>query len=179
MKLDKCNFIIPLSGSNDKEITCYVPQPNEIEMNRLFRLLGTIFSVIRKGNQDILVVLKDWRLILEDSLGDTSEEKRDALLGALDVFFERSLASATIFDEDGLDVTLDEEETEIFKGTLLFLSALYRYSPNQVVKNEMKGYYTSLNASEFKSSQKKSSSQPAAEEKKEAKVKIKKPSQPL
>lgn len=177
MKIDKYNFIIPLSGSNNKEITCYVPQPNEIEMHRLFHLLGTIFSILRKGNQDILVILKDWRLILEDSLEDMPDEKRASLLKALDVFFERSLASATIFDEDGLDVKLDEDETEIFKGTLLFLSALYRYSPNPV-KSEMGGYFTSLSASEFKSSQKRSSSQPV-EEKEQAKVKIKKPSQPL
>lgn len=177
MKIDKHNFIIPLSGSSGKEITCYVPQPNEIEMNKLFRLLGTIFSILRKGNQDILVVLKDWRLLLEESLDEMPDDKRTPLLKALDVFFERSLASASIFDEDGLDVTLDEDETEIFKGTLLFLSALYRYSPNQV-KSEMGGYFTSLNASEFRSSQKRSSSQ-LVEEKKQAKVKIKRPSQPL
>lgn len=156
MEITKFNFIISIVSDEGNPLTIYVPQPPEMELKSLAPLLGRIFTALQKEEVSPVVLIKDWELILEELA-----EKNDTIKTQVASFFERSLLGVSVFTEAGKKIEkLSEDETNIFKGSLLFISALYRYSIRAVLGSaEMAEYFTSLTAMEFQNSLKTSSSQ--------------------
>lgn len=144
-KMDLFNFVVSIPGEYGETLDIFVPQPNELELKILAPILGKFYTAVREKKYDIMVLLYDWEIIVEQVLEGENEEKRENLKNRLNTFFERSQASMTIKGKS----TLSEEETSLFKGTLLFISALYRYSTKTLLKKELGEFFTSLSASEW------------------------------
>lgn len=156
MQITKFNFIVSVVGDDGDMLRVFVPQPPEMEIKALAPLLGKIFSALQTEGANPLVLMKDWELML-----DEVAEKNAAIRSVANSFFERCLLGMSVYTEGGKKVEkLSESETEIFRGTLLFVSALYRYSTSAIRGGqEMREFFTSLTATEFQSSLKKLSSQ--------------------
>lgn len=159
-KITKFNFILSLTSDEGQDLKIYVPQPNEIEIRGIAKLLSVIFDKVTK-NENPLVIMKDYDVYVDDLFDDAT--KKTAFNAKLNAFFERSLLSASVYTETGekIERKLSEDETEIFKGSLLFAAALYRYSTRTLLSGtDMRAFYTSLTATEFQNSLK-TSSKPA------------------
>ena len=144
-KANLYNFIVTISSDEGDSLDIYVPQPNELELKLLAPLLGKFFTAVREKRYDTTVLLYDWEWSVEEALEGLNEEKKENLQKRLNTFFERSIASMTINGKEALS----EDETNLFKGTLLFISALYRYSTKALLKKELEEFFTSLSASEW------------------------------
>lgn len=151
-KMDDYNFICPYINSSGSENIAYVPQPIENELKSIARILGSLFVMIKEGKLDMVVFLKDWEVYVDEICNslDNGEVKRKAL----DAFLARSLLGAKFFTPEGdvISDPLSQEEEDSFKGALLFLSALFRYTPKQTLNSELQGFFTSLTFMEYQKS---------------------------
>lgn len=158
IEINNFNFIIPVIADNGKELKVYVPQPIEKELRGLAHILGHLFTKIRAENVDLLMFVKDWKIFAEEKCANL--ENGENSLKALNSFLERSLLGSTIFNEDGTEKEiLSAAEKEFFEGALVFISALYRYSPHYIKMLELGDFFTSLTPMEFKNSLQKSQGQ--------------------
>lgn len=156
--INNYNFIVPCMDENLEEVKAWVAQPSEAEMKKLARILGPLFSLIREKKIDLVVFLRDWELFVDD-ICDTLVNPELAKKSIL-AFLDRSLLTAEFFTADGEAIKKPSEDTlMMFKGSLLFTSALYRYSFKATLETEMKDFFTSLSATEFQSSLRKSQGQ--------------------
>lgn len=144
-KANLYNFIVTISSDVGDSLDIYVPQPNELELKLLAPILGKFFTAVREKRYDTMVLLYDWELIVEEALEGLTDEKKENLQKRLNTFFERSIASMTINGQTGLS----ENEMSLFKGTLLFISALYRYSTKTLLTRELGEFFTSLSSTEW------------------------------
>lgn len=150
IQADLFNFTFDIISSNGNSYKVFLPQPNAQEIKMLAPILGRIFTELRSEKLDTIVMLKDWELIVENATADLNDEKASNILTTLNNFFDRSILSATIVDESGIKVEhLDDDEQSYFKGTLLFISALYRYSLKASLKSDLRDYFTSSTCSEW------------------------------
>lgn len=156
--INNYNFIVPCMDENLDEVKAWVTQPNDAEMRKLARVLGPLFSLIREKKVDLVVFLRDWELFIDDicdSLTNPELAKKSVL-----AFLDRSLLTAEFFSADGEQIAKPSDDTlTMFKGALLFTSALYRYSFKATLETEMKDFFTSLSATEFQNSLRKSQGQ--------------------
>lgn len=142
---DLFNFTFQIPSSSGESYNVFLPQPNATEIKRLAPILGRIFSAMRSEKADIAVMIKDWEFIVEGALSDLTSEKAENVEATLNTFLERSLASAHIVTNEGIKVEkLDDDETLYFKGILLFISSLYRYSLKVNLKSDLRDYFTQL-----------------------------------
>lgn len=144
-KANLYNFIVTISSDEGDSLDIYVPQPNELELKLLAPILGKFFTAVREKRYDTMVLLYDWELTVEEALEGLNEEKKENLQKRLNTFFERSIASMTINGQ----TELSETEMSLFKGTLLFISALYRYSTKTLLTKELGEFFTSLSSTEW------------------------------
>lgn len=151
-KMDSYNFICPFVNDQGSENIAYVPQPIEAELKGIARILGSLFTMIKEGSLDMIVFLKDWDVYIDEICG--SLENGEVKRKALDAFLERSLLGAKFFTLDGdvIQGPLTAGEIDSFKGALLFLSALFRYTPKVTLNSELKGFFTSLTPTEYQKS---------------------------
>lgn len=151
-RMDNYNFICPYITTEGNENIAYVPQPMEAELKGIARILGSLFVMIKEGKLDMVVFLKDWEVYVDEICNslDNGEVKRKAL----DAFLARSLLGAKFFTSEGDSISdpLNPEEEDSFKGALLFLSALFRYTPKQTLNSELQGFFTSLTLTEYQKS---------------------------
>lgn len=151
-KMDSYNFICPYVNSEGNENIAYVPQPVEAELKGIARILGSLFTMIKEGKLDMVVFLRDWEVYVDEICNslDNGEVKRKAL----EAFLARSSLGAKFFtiDGDAVPTPLSPEEEDSFKGALLFLSALFRYTPKVTLNSELKGFFTSLTLTEYQKS---------------------------
>lgn len=144
-KANLYNFIVTIPSEAGDSLDIYVPQPNELELKFLAPILGKFFTYVREKRYDTMVLLYDWELAVEEVLEGLNEEKKENLQKRLNTFFERSIASMTINGKEALS----ESEMTLFKGTLLFISALYRYSTKTLLTRELGEFFTSLSSTEW------------------------------
>lgn len=146
------NFVVPIMSDKGEELKFYVPQPIEKELRSIAHILGYLFTKIRAEQIDIMMFIKDWRIFAEEFCERL--ENGEGKLRALDAFIERSLLGADIYNEcgDKIEKEITAEEREFFEGSLVFMSALYRYSPTYIKNQELGDYFTSLTSTEFKNS---------------------------
>lgn len=144
-KADLFNFIVTIASDEGEELNIYVPQPNELELKLLAPILGKFYTALKEKKYDMAVMIYDWDLIVEEVLEGYNDEKKENLKKRLDTFFERSLASMIISGKS----SLSENETSLFKGTLLFISALYRYSTKTLLIKELAEFFTSSSSTEW------------------------------
>lgn len=150
MQADLCNFTFQILSSKGEMLNVFLPQPNSLEVKRLAPILGRVFTELRSQTLDTIVLLQDWELLVDEVVEKLNQEKSDNIKKALDTFFDRSLASATIIDSNGLKIqTLNEDETSLFKGTLLFILSLYRYSLKASLKSDLRDFFTELTCLEW------------------------------
>lgn len=147
---DLFNFTFQIPSSSGETLNVFLPQPNAVEIKRLAPILGRIFSAMRTEKADIVVMLKDWEFVVENALSDLTSEKAENVEATLNTFLDRSLASAHIITLEGAKVEkLDDDETLYFKGILLFISSLYRYSLKENLKSDLRDYFTPLSYSDW------------------------------
>lgn len=155
LKATNTNFIVPCISDDGKELRIYVPQPLEKELRGIARVLGEIYSLVKSKHVEFEVFLKDCSIYVDEILERL--ENSDLKRKALDAYLERCLLNATIFTADGDELDhLSEEEKEVFKSTLVFISALYRYTMRSMQMNELRDFFTTSNVLEYKSSLRKS-----------------------
>lgn len=158
VKLTTRNIAITTTLSNGRDITAFINQPTKEESIRIAKVLGYIYTQASKNEIDLLVLAQDWEIYLDDflqGLRNPEEVKNE-----LNAFFERRIDTATIFYNDTgetVDVKVDDEAMTMIKGFLLFFSAILRFASQAVGKSKMRDFFTSLSASEFQESLKKSS----------------------
>lgn len=158
MEATNFNFIVPSILEDGVEVKCWVAQPIDSEIKGLAHILGPLFTHIREKNIDLVVFLRDWEIFVDDAVSrlENGEGKKKAL----EAFFDRSLMTAKCFSEDGDELPpLNGLSLEYFKGALLFISALYRYTFKNLLMKDMKDFFTSLNATEFQNTLRKPSAQ--------------------
>lgn len=150
-KIDLKAFTLPFV-SNRGNLIAYITLPSALELAAISKPLGIVFTAFRKAEVDMLVLLKDWRLLVEDAL--ENYEKKAQALEAIDAFFARRIDYTTIYDADtGACVeSVTDDEKEYLQGQLLFFSAVWRYASAMLREGEMKDYITSLNSTEFQAS---------------------------
>lgn len=150
-QITNCNFICPFM-QDGQEFVAHVPQPIEAELKGIARILGSLFTMIREKKLDMIIFLRDWDIYVEDICAslDNGEIKKKAL----DAYLDRSLLGAKLFTLDGdiVDSFTCEEAKETFKGSLLFFSSLYRYTPKNVLVSELRDCFTFLTATEYQKS---------------------------
>lgn len=179
VQLTKRSIVIPFSRELDdgtaENLCAYIRTPGDKELAALARTLGFLYSkfssAIREGFSPE-VLMADWRIYLEEFLGDDDKGKKQR--STLEAFFERRLSMADIFNVDTGEVIkeLDDYTYESLKGTLLFLVSLSRYAPQSFRMRGMKNFITSLNFMDYKTYAKKLlEEQQAAEREKEVEVK--------
>ncbi len=162
LKATNTNFIVPCISDDGKELRIYVPQPLEKELRGIARVLGEIYSLVKSKHVEFEVFLKDCSIYVDEILERL--ENSDLKRKALEAYLERCLLNATIFTADGDELeSLSEEEKEVFKSTLVFISALYRYTMKAMQMNELREFFTTSNVSEFKSSLRKSQDRQTAD----------------
>lgn len=164
MKIDTMNFIIPLTANNGHTFDIYVPQPLGNELDKIARVLGYFFGLQRTNDIHPLVIMRDWQMYLRESLENMSESRAADIEKSVNIFLERSLSGSFAVSADNKEIDISkfgEEEMELIKGSILFLSALYRYSPKWALIGEdgQKGYFTSQSLTEVRNSLQKQSSQ--------------------
>lgn len=154
------NFIVPIIADTGEQYKIFVPQPNEKELKGLAHILGFLFTKIRTENMDLTLFVKDWRIYAEEVCARL--ENGETKLLAMDTYIERSLLGAEAWTPEGDKVeTLTPTEKEFFEGALVFMSALYRYSPLFLKEKELGEFFTSSTSSEFKNSLRKSPNTPS------------------
>lgn len=144
------NFVIPIDGG----YLAFIPQPSKYEVIAISKVLGYFYEQISKGSSvDVIVV--DWLRIVDEALEDfaNAENVRANTLS----FLDKTMYSAFIKKPEGNivaypEANLDEEKQEYFKGTILFICALFRYASQEVRKTVLKGYTTSLTCEAWKKS---------------------------
>lgn len=159
------SFVIPFSNAAEEECVAFIPQPSEAEMIAMAKSLGYIFSRFKNAvaeGSDFLVVVKDWKIMLDEHLG--SGEKAEAQKKQLAAFFDRRILLANIFNKETGEVVKaelveDEAVMHEIKGMLLFFVAALRYAPQLLKMKELLEYTTLLSASEMQMSLKKSAAQ--------------------
>lgn len=152
MTIDKLNFVIPFVTDAGKEAQVFIPQPNDLELKGLAKFLGYYYSKVQREGILPNVAMTDYQVFIEDFLTTIPLDAKDAYQSKLDAFYERSLMGAHTYC-DGMFLTkLSKDEEEAIKGSLTFISALYRYSPKGALKGELMDFFTSLSATEWKSS---------------------------
>lgn len=151
------NFVIPLDG----DYLIFIPQPSKYETMSISKVLGYFYEQISKGaSVDVLVV--DWERIMDEALdGFVNSENVKANTKS---FLDKTMYSSFIKLPAGKVVAyneakLDEEKQEYFKGTILFICALFRYASQEIRKTVLKGYTTSLTSEAWKKSFSKSSTE--------------------
>lgn len=156
LEITNVNFIVPSLLDDGSEVKGWVAQPIENEIKGLAQILGPLFTLIREKNVDLVVFLRDWEIFVDDVLAKL--ENGEGKKKALEAFFERSLVSAKFYSEGGDELPMLEGlSLEYFKGALLFISALYRYTFKNLLMTDMRDFFTSLSATEFQSSLRKQS----------------------
>lgn len=158
VKLTTRNIAITVSLSNGRDATAFINQPTKEESIRIAKVLGYIYTQASKNEIDLLVLAQDWELYLDDFL--QGMRNPDEMKAELNAFFERRIDTATIFYNDTgetVDVKIDDEAMTMIKGFLLFFSAILRFASQAIGKSKMKDFFTSLSASEFQESLRKSS----------------------
>lgn len=161
LKATNTNFIVPCISDEGKELRIYVPQPLEKELRGIARVLGEIYGLVKSKHVEFEVFLKDCSIYVDEILERL--ENSDLKRKALEAYLERCLLNATIFTADGDELEqLSEDEKEVFRSSLLFISALYRYTMRAMQQNELQDFFTSSTATELKSSLRKSQSQSTA-----------------
>lgn len=144
------NFVIPLDG----DYLIFIPQPSKYETMAISKVLGYFYEQISKGaSVDVLVV--DWERIMNEALdGFVNAETIKANTKS---FLDKTMYSSFIKLPTGKvvaynEANLDEEKLEYFKGTILFICALFRYASQEIRKTVLKGYTTSLTSEAWKKS---------------------------
>lgn len=162
LKATNTNFIVPCISDEGKELRIYVPQPLEKELRGIARVLGEIYSLVKSKRVEFEVFLKDCSIYVDEIIERL--ENSDLKRKALEAYLERCILNATIFTADGDELeSLSDDEKEVFKSTLVFISALYRYTMKTMQMNELREFFTTSSVSEFKSSLRKSQGQHTAD----------------
>lgn len=159
MQIDNINFIIDFIMDNDTEAKCYIKQPIYNELTGIMKVLGGIFSLTRKENLHPQTILVDCLEYAEEIISELPEQLQETYKKRIDAFLSRSLLSCSIVYRDDEDMLIElqpqyltENEKLEIKKHLLFLSALYRYSPKKILLKDLKGLFTLQNATEWKNS---------------------------
>lgn len=144
------NFVIPLDGG----YLIFIPQPSKYEVMSISKVLGYFYEQVSKGaSVDVIVV--DWERLVDEALTDF--DRAESIKASVMSFLDKLMYSSFIRMPDGrvlsyAEAKLDEEKLEYFKGTILFICALFRYASQEVKKTVLKGYVTSLSSEAWKKS---------------------------
>lgn len=155
------NFEVALVLDTGEEAKVFVPQPNDVELTRISRVLSYIFREMDKNPLQILLI--DWERMIDEALSGLSKELADNVKKQTMTFLDRCVSSG-ICDLKDIN-TLSDSETSLLKGSLLFISALYRYvyQRAKIESSGIKGFFTSLSATDWKKSLSKRSEESQAE----------------
>ncbi len=157
-KIDKFNLIFD-SQFDCGKVHCYVPEPSEIELKNLSRVLGYFYTCFQ-NNENASVMLIDYDRFIDEALEPiTNDDQRNRKREQVSMYLERCLMNASFFDEEYSEIDknkLSKDDVEIFNGLILFISALYRYSMKEGRRKLIGDYFTSLSATEWIKSCKKS-----------------------
>lgn len=153
-KIDTKAFIINFTNSKGDECVAYIPQPSEEEMVSIAKSLGFLFSKWKNSEMDLLVILKDWKIMLDEFLGENTPQKT-----ALNGFFERKISLGNIFNkQNGEQVKgndLNNSDYEVIQGSLLFYVSVLRYATALYNNEKLRAVTTSLSALDYQKSLKK------------------------
>ena len=157
-KIDKFNIIFD-SQFDCGKAHCYVPEPSEIELKSLSRVLGYFYTCFQ-NNENASVMLIDYDRFIDEALEPiTNDDQRNRKREQVSMYLERSFMNASFFDEEYSEIPKDKlskDDVEIFNGLMLFISALYRYSMKEGRRKLIGDYFTSLSVTEWIKSCKKS-----------------------
>lgn len=152
-KINLKALIINFENNKGQNCVAYISQPTEEEMQAIALPLGQLFSKWKNSNLDTLVVVKDWKILLDNEIKDKS------YLKALKAFFERRIDISTIFNKDtGEKLKLSDlvdSDYEVIQGSLLFYLSVLRYATALFENEKLKAIITSLSALDFQNSLKK------------------------
>lgn len=150
-KIDRKNNLILTLMDEDSNINkVYIPEPTQQSFNSILKVLQKFYAMSFMDSIPVDVIVRDYAEIVKEILdGDEIAIKR------VDSFINRSLLGSTIFTHEGEFVPYAEckwsdEEKAICEGTLLFVSALYRYVPIQARKKGLKDILTSQTLEDWK-----------------------------
>lgn len=151
LEITNVNFVVPSLLDDGSEVKVWVAQPIESEIKGLAQILGPLFTLVREKNVDLVVFLRDWEIFVDDILSKL--ENGEGKKKALEAFFDRSLMTAKVYSSSGDELpALEGLSLDYFKGALLFISALYRYTFKNLLMTDMRDFFTSLSAMEFRNS---------------------------
>lgn len=165
------NFEVALVLDTGDEAKVFIPQPNDVELTRISRVLSYVFKEMDKSPLQILLI--DWERLIDEALAGLPSELAENVRKQTLTFLDRCVSSG-ICDLKDIN-TLSATEASLLKGSLLFISALYRYvyQRAKIESNEIKGFFTSLSATDWKKrSQKLSGDSQAAATTSEAAVSV-------
>lgn len=182
MEITIKNFIIPIQDDLGNELKIWISHPHDSEMTQISRVLAYFNKECR--NMPLDSVIMDYERLTEEALLDFNAEYRNNINKRLETFFSRAELSAVC--DDGRDfASLSESEKSTFRGALLFISALWRYTykeklpggTQKEVKELMESlsvFFTSQNATEWKDSLANASDahEPVATEPTQASIKV-------
>lgn len=136
MKIENYNFLIPYFNEDGSINTVFIPQPNKILFDTVTLIMGHFYTKIRSGNLLPEVFVNDYQAICDDLI-----EKNNMSIdnkGKLENFLEKLLISSSVINDKGdlvsfNDIKFDDDTLTIIKGYTLFTSALFRYTPAQII----------------------------------------------
>lgn len=165
---DKCNFVIPLENSVGEEFKVFIPHIPKSNVDSIAEVLGELFSRLQKGlNPDVFI--EDNQLIINsiiENLCKDNEEDKLRLQSLINSFIERSLLTAEVLFPDGEFISYpsiskdkidwDGSCFNTLRGYLLFIQALWRYTPVKTKTTFLGPFIVYQSLSEWQSSLKKS-----------------------
>lgn len=181
MKITQNNFIIEMATDEGETMQVWICHPHDSEMSRISRVLAHFNKEM--SNIGVSVAIADYERLIDESLMNYPPDFQSNLKKSLESFFSRAEASAVCSDgrkaaELGKAFFSDSERA-VFRGTLLFISALWRYTmigkgliyakeTGEMEKDEamkdIKRLFTSLTATDWLNSLQSAPAEQAAQE---------------
>lgn len=146
LEITPTHLVVPFVRDNGEEVQVWTPQPHELELKQISRILSYLATQSKDGNLNCLII--DWERYVEEALDPVSANLQKQNKEALIKFLDRQLSGAQLSEGDINE--LSSGEVNIFKGTLLFICALLRYTSRAEQKGVLNPFTTSLNATEWK-----------------------------
>lgn len=150
MKNNPINFTFNLTLDTGETANIWLPQPIWAELAIISRPLAYIFT--EANTLPYQVFITDWERVVNESLDGLRDEQKEKVKKDLEAFFARMIAGGYCDLKNMNDFS--EYELNDFKGTLLFISALYRYvyARTPIQSEKSKAFFTSLTQAEWQKS---------------------------
>lgn len=178
MNNSKFNLYFDVDLISQKGLKVYIPEPTQMEIKGISRILGYFFKIISEQRESAVVAVTDWDRLVDESLDGLSVSLQEQSRTNLNNFFMRSLNACSIVQDDVLfDYTSegrnkflnDEKIVDRIKGNCLFICALLRYLEKGQMRDILTDFITSSTILELQQSLKK----PAKEHSQDSKSTVK------